>query len=109
MILNLYTTESTAIDLANLRQGWLELIWRIAQGVNNSGRQRRLVDMTITLPADYAAVNAVLVACRLLKNDSQLQTQDLDQLLQSIESDQSMCARFTVALQNLEKRVMPKQ
>lgn len=57
---------SLAVEVENLREQWSREVFAVAEALRRNGGQRYLRDVTIVLPIDYTAVEAIELACLAL-------------------------------------------
>jgi hypothetical protein len=96
----------TALPGAVLRANCARELFTIAEALRRTGRHRRLGDITIVLPADLAAVEAVELAClALAEGEFSEAAADLDRKLDSLAGDPATVERFLRSVRGVVRRV----
>jgi len=96
----------TALPCAVLRASCAHELFVIAEALRRTGRHRRLGDITIVLPTDLAAVEAVELAClALAEGELSEAAADLDRLLDRLTGDPAMVERFLRSVRGVVRRV----
>jgi hypothetical protein len=81
-------------------------LFAVAEALRRTGRHRRLRDITIVRPADFAAVAAVELACRVLSEGELSEAAaDLDQVLDQLTGDPAIAERFLESVRGVIRRV----
>ena len=102
------TTQPAAPAIARLRDDCTREVFAVADALRRTGRHRRLRDVTIVLPIDHAAVEAVELACLALA-DGELSeaAADLDRFLDRVTADPAAAEQFLQAVRSVVRRVGP--
>jgi hypothetical protein len=98
----------TAAPGLDLRADCARELFAVAEAVWRSGRQRRLRDVTIVLPIDHAAVEAIELACiALSQGELSAAAADLDRYLDRVAADRVAAERLLQSVRNVVRRVGP--
>jgi hypothetical protein len=91
-----------------LRDDCAREVFAVADVLRRTGRHRRLRDVTIVLPIDHSAVEAIELACLTLA-DGELSeaAADLDRFLDQLTADPPAAERFLQSVRNVVRRVGP--
>ena len=93
---------------ADLRAVCSREVFAVAEVLWRTGRQRRLRDLTIVVPIDHAAVEAIELACIVLSEGELSEAYaDLDQYLDGVAADQASAERFLRSVRGVVRRVGP--
>ena len=102
------STPSTAAPGSDLRADCAREVFAVAEALWRSGRQRRLRDVTIVLPIDHAAVEAIELACIALSEGELSEAgTDLDRYLDRVASDRTSAEWFLQSVRSVVRRVGP--
>jgi hypothetical protein len=102
------TTHPPVPAIARLRDDCTREVFAVADALRRTGRHRRLRDVTIVLPIDHAAVEAVELAClALAEGELSEAATDLDRFLDRLTADASAAERFLQAVRSVVRRVGP--
>ncbi len=83
-------------------------LFAVAEALRRTGRHRRLRDITIVRPTDFAAVAAIELACLVLSEGELSEAAaHLDRLLDQVISDPVMAERFLQSVRGVVRRVGP--
>lgn len=98
----------TASSGPDLRADCTREVFAVAEALWRSGRQRRLRDLTIVLPIDHAAVEAIELACiALTEGELSEAAGDLDRYLNGVAADRAAAERFLQSVRSVVRRVGP--
>ena len=103
------TTQPAAPAIARLRDDCTREVFAVADALRSRTRcHRRLRHVTIVLPIDHAAVEAVELACLALA-DGELSeaAADLDRFLDRVTADPAAAEQFLQAVRSVVRRVGP--
>jgi hypothetical protein len=101
------TATSTAAD-STLRADCTREVFAVAEALWRSGRQRRLRDVTIVLPIDHAAVEAIELACLVLtEGDLSPAAGDFEQYIDRVAADPAAAERLLQSVRAVVRRVGP--
>ena len=101
------TTLATPPD-ADLREACAREVFAVAEALRRNNRQRRLRDVTIVLPIDHAAVEAIELAClALAEGELSEAAGDLDRHLDRVACDPADAGRFVQSVRGVVRRVGP--
>jgi hypothetical protein len=91
-----------------LREDCAREVFAVAEALRRTGRHRRLRDVTIVLPIDHTAVEAIELACQTL-TEGELTTAsaDLERFLDRLVEDPPAAERFLQSVRNVVRRVGP--
>jgi hypothetical protein len=90
----------------NRRQEWRREVYSVAEALRRSGGQRRLRDVTIVLPIDHTAVEAIELAClALAEGELSHAANELDRFLDRLATDAMEAERFVPSLRSVARRV----
>lgn len=96
----------TALPGAVLRANCARELFAVAEALRRSGRQRRLHEITIVLPIDFAAVEAIQLAClALAEGELSEAAADLDRCLDRVTGDPATAERFLRSVRAVVGRV----
>jgi hypothetical protein len=99
----------SAPDTANATQSrddWVREVFAVAEALRQRGRHRRLRDVTIVLPIDYAAVEGIELACRvLIEGDVSPAARELDEFFDRLVEDPLAADRFLDSVRSVARRV----
>lgn len=83
-------------------------VFAVAEALRRTGRHRRLRDVTIVLPIDHSAVEAIELAClTLTEGELSSAAGDLDRFLDRLMADPPAAERFLHAVRSVVRRVGP--
>ena len=98
----------TASPDSDLRADCAREVFAVAEALRRSGRQRRLRDVTIVLPIDHVAVEAIELACiALSEGELSESAADLDRYLDRVAGDPASAERFLQSVRAVVRRVGP--
>jgi hypothetical protein len=98
----------TASPDSHLRADCTREVLAVAEVLWRSGRQRRLRDVTIVMPIDHTAVEAIELACiALSEGELSEASNDLDRYLDRVAADWAGAERFLQSVRNVVRRVGP--
>jgi hypothetical protein len=101
-------TAPTSADAAILREDCVREVFAVAEALRRTGRHRRLRDVTIVLPIDHSAVEAIELAClTLTEGELSEPAADLDRFLDRLIADPPAAQRFLQSVRNVVHRVGP--
>lgn len=81
-------------------------VFALAEALRRNGGQRRLRDVTIVLPTDHSAVEAIELACLALSEGEFSEAAgDLNRFLERITQNSSDTDRFLISLRAVAQRV----
>jgi hypothetical protein len=93
------------MDNVSPREAWRRELFAVAESLRRTGRQRRLRDVTIVLPLDHAAVNAIELACLVLaQGELSASASELDRFFQDLEGDAYAAQRFLDSVRSVARR-----
>jgi hypothetical protein len=99
------TTPST---LPSLRDDCVREVFAVAEALRRTNRQRRLRDVTIVLPIDHEAVEAIELACvALTEGELSASAADLDRFLDRLTADPAAVERLLRSVRSVVRRVGP--
>ena len=99
---------STAPDAAALRDEWAREVLAAAEALRQTGHHKRLRDITIVHPNDFAAVEAVELACTALaQGELSDAAAELNHFLDRLAADPTAGGRFLASVRNVVGRVGP--
>jgi len=88
------------------RDEWSREVFAIAEKLHRAGRQNLVREVTIVLPVDYKAVEAIELACRALaRGDLSDAARDLDRFFAKLEREPGMADQFLPSLQSVIRRL----
>ncbi len=88
------------------QEDWFSEVYAVAEALRRNGRHRRLRDVTIVLPIDHTAVEAIELACLALSEGELSEAAgDLDRFFDRIAQDSFEADRFLVSVRNVARRV----
>jgi len=91
-----------------LREDCAREVFAVAEALRRTGRQRRLRDVTIVLPIDHSAVEAIELACvALAEGELSTAATDLDRYLNQVTEDSTAAERFLQSVRSVIRRVGP--
>ena len=92
----------------SLRADCAREIYSIADALRRTNRHRWLRDVTIVLPIDFAAVEAIELAClALAEGEFSDAAVDFDRLLDRVATDPAAVGRLLQAVRGLVRRLGP--
>lgn len=104
------TLDQPPADPATLRAAWAREVYAVAEAFRRTGRHRRLRDVTIALPIDHAAVEAIELACQALtEGDLSPAAAEFDRFLDQLAADPVASARFLTSVRGVARRVGPRR
>jgi hypothetical protein len=90
----------------SLRDAWCREVYGVAEALRRSGGQRRLRDVTIVLPIDHTAVEAIELACLALsEGELSSSAKELDRFLDRLSNDADEAERFLGSVRSVARRV----
>jgi hypothetical protein len=99
---------STAGVATQLREDCVREVFAVAEALRRTGRHRRLRDVTIVLPIDHSAVEAIELAClTLIEGELSAAAADLDRFLDRLIGDPPAAQRLLQSVRNVVRRVGP--
>jgi|SRR5690242_13263946 hypothetical protein len=102
------SNASAPTDPPRLAEQWAREVLAAADALRQTGHHKRLRDVTIVLPIDLAAVEAIELACLALAQGELSDAADeFDQYLRQLAVDPAVIDRFLPALRNVIARVIP--
>src|SRR5262245_56200045 len=88
------------------REDWLREVFAVAEALRRKGRHRRLRDVTIVLPIDYSAVEAIELACQvLIQGELSPSAKELEQFFDKLMEDTLAADRFLDSVRSVARRV----
>jgi hypothetical protein len=102
-------TQTTATPpLSRLREDCSREVFAVAEALRRTNRQRRLRDVTIVLPIDHEAVEAIELAC-IAQSEGELSTAagELERFLDRLTADPAAAERFVHSVRAVVRRVGP--
>ena len=101
-------SADTVADPSYLRQDCIRDVFAVAEALRRTGRQRRLRDVTIVLPIDHSAVEAIELACLTLsEGELSPAAADLDRFFDRLLDDLPAAERFLQSVRSVVRRVGP--
>jgi hypothetical protein len=101
-------SSAFALPDSNLRADFAREVFSVAESLRRTGRHRRLRDVTIVLPIDHAAVEAIELACiALAEGELSEAAADVDRCLDQVTADPTAADRFLASVRNVVRRVGP--
>jgi hypothetical protein len=95
-----------ASDPQEARTTWSREVFSVAEALRRSGRHRRLRDVTIVLPIDHSAVEAIELACLALSEGELSEAaSDLNRFFDRLAGDDYEADRFLSSVRNVARRV----
>src|SRR5881275_774407 len=93
---------------SSLRDDCAREVFAVAEALRRTGRHRRLRDVTIVLPIDHSAVEAIELAClTLAEGELSPAAADLDRFFDRLVADAPAAERFLQSVRNVVRRVGP--
>src|SRR5262245_26354266 len=93
-------------DRISPRDEWAREVFAIAGTLHRTGRQGLVREITIVLPVDYKAVEAIELACRALAaGDFSDASRDLDRFFDRLEREPGMTDQFLPSLRSVVRRL----
>ena len=93
---------------SDLRADCAREVFAVAEALWRTGRQRRLRDVTIVLPIDHAAVEAIELACIALSEGELSEAgADLDRYLDRVAADRASAERLLQSVRGVVRRIGP--
>lgn len=93
-------------DSSETRAIWSREVFSVAEALRRSGRHRRLRDVTIVLPIDHSAVEAIELACLALSEGELSEAaNDLNRFFDRLAGDSYEADRFLSSVRNVARRV----
>lgn len=91
-----------------LRDDCAREIFAVAQSLRRTGRHRRLRDVTIVVPADHAAVEAIELACEALAGGALSEAAtEFERFLDGRTAEPGTAERFLRSVRGVVRRVGP--
>jgi hypothetical protein len=91
-----------------LRGEWVKEVFAVADALRRTGGHRRLRDVTIVLPIDHTAVEAIELACLALsEGELSAAANDLERFLDRVAGDRLASDRFLISIRSVARRVGP--
>lgn len=101
-------TASTSSDTTQLRKDCVREVFAVAEALRRTGRHHRLRDVTIVLPIDHSAVQAIELAClTLAEGELSDAAPEFDRCLDRLLADPPAAERFLQSVRNVVRRVGP--
>jgi hypothetical protein len=102
------TTVPAAPISPALRAEWTQEVFSVAEALRRTGRHRRLRDVTIVLPIDHSAVEAIELACLALsEGELSPASNELERFFDRLGEDRAASDRFLISLRSVARRVGP--
>src|SRR5262245_20995821 len=99
---------SAPADPPCLREHWAREVLAAAETLRQSGQHKRLREVTIVLPIDLAAVEALELAClALAQGELSDAAHDFETYVGQVAADPAAAGRFLTAVRNVVTRVLP--
>lgn len=99
-------TSGLSADSNHSRTEWSREVFSVAEALRRNGRHRRLRDVTIVLPIDHTAVEAIELACLALSEGELSEAaRDLDRFFDRLSQDSFESERFLASVRNVARRV----
>ena len=97
-----------ATNVDQLRIVWTKEVFAVAEALRRNGRQRRLRDVTIVLPIDHTAIEAIELACvSLSEGELSEASGELERFFDRLAADQFSADRFLASVRGVARRVGP--
>jgi hypothetical protein len=88
------------------REEWAREVFAVADTLRRTGRQRLVREVTIVLPIDYKAVEAIELACHALAaGDLSDAARDLDRFFDRLEREPGLAEQFLPSLRSVVRRI----
>jgi hypothetical protein len=101
-------TTNASADPTRLADQWAREVLAAAAALRQTGHHKRLRDITIVLPIDLAALEAIELACLALAQGELSDAADeFDRCLRRLAADPGVRDRFPAAVRNVVARVLP--
>jgi hypothetical protein len=98
----------TQPTVSRLRDDCAREVFAVAEALRRTNRQRRLRDVTIVLPTDHEAVEAVELACvALSEGDLSPAAAEFDRFLDRLTTEPDVAERFLHSVRGVVRRVGP--
>jgi hypothetical protein len=98
--------ESGSVGADAMPEMWTRELFSVADALRRTGRHRRLRDVTIVLPIDHVAVEAIELACQALSGgELSPAANELDQFFVRLSQDQFAVNQFLPAVRGVACRV----
>jgi hypothetical protein len=102
------SNPSAPADPLRLADVWAREVLAAAEALRQTGHHKRLRDVTIVLPIDLAAVEAIELACLALAQGELSDAADeFAQYLRRLATDPAVRDRFPNAVRTVIARAMP--
>ena len=102
------TPVASATNLDQLRSAWTQEVFSVAEALRRHGRHRRLRDVTIVLPIDHTAIEAIELACLALSEGELSEAaSELERFFDHLAADQFAADRFLASVRGVARRVGP--
>jgi len=101
-------STSTALETSSLqlREAWAKEVYAVAEALRRNGRHRRLRDVTIVLPIDHSAIEAIELACvAISEGELSDSASELERFFDQIAADQLAADRFLASVRGVARRV----
>jgi hypothetical protein len=99
---------SPPADPPSLREQWAREVLAAAETLRQTGHHKRLREVTIVLPIDLAAVEALELAClALAQGELSDAAHDFDGYIGQVAADPAAAVRFLTAVRNVVTRLLP--
>lgn len=99
---------NSTLPQSSPRADWAREVFSVADALRRSNRHRRLRDITIVLPIDHAAVEAIELACLALSaGEFSDAAGDVDRYLEAVATDPAAVGRFLQSVRSVVRRVGP--
>jgi hypothetical protein len=90
------------------REHWAREVLAAAETLRQTGQHKRLREVTIVLPIDLAAVEAIELAClALAQGELSDAAHDFDEYIGQVATDPAAADRFLDAIRKVVTRVLP--
>ena len=88
------------------REVWVREVFSVAEALRRMGRHRRLRDVTIVLPIDYSAVEAIELACQVqIQGELSPAATELERFFDKLMEDPSAADGFVDSVRSVAQRV----
>src|SRR5262245_42638191 len=100
------SSAPVAADSPDVRAAWSREVFAVAEALRRSGRNRRLRDVTIVLPIDHRAVEAIELACLAISGaELSAPAAALNRFFDGLTLDTFEADRFLSSVRNVARRV----
>lgn len=95
-----------ASSLDQLRTIWIREVYAVATALRRNGRHRRLRDVTIVLPIDHVAIEAIELACVALSEGALFDSSgEMERFFDQVVTDPFAADRFLGSVRGVARRV----